>query len=142
MPVADNYFLHYLLAGRYPSGRASGLPPYLAADGVRADDLTIADGAVTDWLRAQPDGSVHGFALSNIVEWLPPSEVDPLWSEVVRTAAPGARLCYRNLLGWTTVPARWQDRIVERPESQAMFDRDRSTIQRRFVLCDVRAADA
>lgn len=137
MPVADNYFLHYLLDGRYPT---DGLPPYLADRSWTArGGLALADGTVTAWLRAQPDRSVHGFGLSNIIEWLPASEVDPLWTEIVRTAAPGARLCYRNLLGWTEVPARWRESVVERPESSTLFDRDRSTLQRRFVVCDVRS---
>ncbi|NUP08241.1 MAG: DUF3419 family protein [Polyangiaceae bacterium] len=142
MPITTNYFLHFMFAGRYPDGALGGLPPYLSSDGCaalasRRARLELADGTFTAYLQAQPSASIHGFSISNIAEWLPASAIDPLFSEIARTAAPGARLCFRNLLGWTDVPPAWRGTFVPRAESATMFDRDRSTIQRRFVVCDV-----
>ena len=141
LPVADNYFLHVALTGWYPPGGAR--PPYLTADGatslaVVAERLTLVDGSYTAFLRTQPDASVTGFALSNICEWLSAGDVEQLFAEIVRTAAPGARVCFRNFVGWTEVPARWRDVVVEDRQWGATLSRgDRSLVQRRFAICRV-----
>jgi S-adenosylmethionine-diacylglycerol 3-amino-3-carboxypropyl transferase len=145
MPVASNYFLHEMLAGRYPVGEPDGVPPYLGDRGTaivaaHRDRLTLVDGSMTDYLRTRPPGSVDAFALSNICEWMTPPEVDALFREVLRTAAPGARLVYRNFVGWTELPA-WCERIVpERELGERLTREDRSLMQRRVVACRLEAA--
>ena len=95
---------------------------------------------MTDYLRARAPRSVHVFALSNICEWMTPPDIDALFREVVRTAAPGARLVYRNFVGWTDLPA-WCERIVPDEELSVRLSReDRSLMQRRVVACRVEAA--
>ena len=145
LEVRDNYFLHHMLTGRYPLDVPGGLPPYLSEGGVAAagmsrERLTLVDGTFTDHLRTLPDGSVSGFALSNISEWLAPRDVDALFAEVVRTAVPNARLCFRNFVGWTEVPPRFQHLVREdRVRGDQMMKRDRSVVQRRFAICRVNA---
>ena len=89
---------------------------------------------------SRPACSVHGFALSNICEWMTQSQIDELFREVTRTAAPGARLVYRNFVGWTELPA-WCERVVPDEALSARLSReDRSVVQRRVVACRVEAA--
>ena len=134
LPVADNYFLHHLLTGRYPAGSR---PPYLT-DHVPTERLTLVDGAFTDYLRGRPDRTLAGFALSNICEWLTAEQVDELFAEIVRTARPGARLVFRNFVGWTEVPPRWREVVREdRTRGEALMRLDRSLCQRRFAICRV-----
>jgi S-adenosylmethionine-diacylglycerol 3-amino-3-carboxypropyl transferase len=143
LPVANNYFLHQMLTGRYPASVSGGVPPYLSARGADAlvtglSSLSIVDGTFTEYLRSCPDRSVTGFALSNICEWLSPEEIDELFAEITRVARPGARLCFRNFVGWTTVPPRWREVIVEDAEyGERLIARDRSLVQYRFVVCRV-----
>ena len=143
LPVATNYFLHHLLAGRYPAGEPDGVPPYLSADGAARlaaapAALKLVDGTVTDHLRRCDPESVDGFVLSNICEWLDAEAVDALFAEVARTARAGARVCFRNFVGWTEVPARWRPMVVEDREASAVLMRgERSLVQRRFVVCTV-----
>lgn len=145
VPVATNYFVHYMLTGSYPIGVAGGLSPYLESEGAAVvasalDRLTLVDGGYTSYLRTQPDASVDGFALSNILEWFTPEQIDELFGEVVRTAAPGARLVFRNFVGWTEVPERWRDAVVEdRAWGEALIKQDRSAVQRRIAVCRVRS---
>ncbi len=146
VPLANNYFVHQMLTGCYPRGVPGGLPPYL--DPVRARGLvraaarlSLVDGSFVDHLRRCPDASIDGFALSNICEWLDAEQIDELLAEVVRTAAPGARLVFRNFVGWTEVPLRWRPAIVEdRARGEALGLRDRSAVQRRFAVCHVEPA--
>jgi len=144
LPVRGNYFLHQMLTGHYPESEADdGRPPYLSAQGAAAagaavERLTLVDGGYVEWLHRCPDGSVDCFALSNICEWMLPDEVEELFGEVVRTAAPGARLCFRNFVGWTEVPARYASRVVEdHAASASLSRRDRSIVQPRIVVCRV-----
>ncbi len=144
LSVRDNYFLHHMLTGKYPAHESEGVPPYLTPEGVRQiadarDALTLVDGAVTEYLRSLPDGSVSGFALSNICEWLTPPQIEELFAEVVRTARPNSRLCFRNFVGWTEVPARWKGAVVEdRGLGEQLIARDRSVVQRRIAVCCVK----
>lgn len=100
--------------------------------------LTIVDGSFIEYLRGRPDRSMAGFSLSNICEWLTPDEIDELFGEIVRTARPGARLCFRNFLGWTEVPERWREAVREDvPLGERMISSDRSMMQRRIAICTV-----
>jgi S-adenosylmethionine-diacylglycerol 3-amino-3-carboxypropyl transferase len=143
LPVRDNYFLHHILTGRYPAIGPDGLPPYLAGRvPAPTGRLALVDGSFTDFLRRRPDGGpgegVAGFALSNICEWLTPDQIDELFGEIVRTARPGARLVFRNFVGWTEVPERWRGVVREdRALGEKLIRRDRSLCQRRIAVCDV-----
>jgi S-adenosylmethionine-diacylglycerol 3-amino-3-carboxypropyl transferase len=145
LPASSNYFLHQMLTGRYPTGEPDGVPPYLSTAGAMIvaashDRLHLVDGGMTEYLRSRPACSVHGFALSNICEWMTQSQIDELFREVTRTAAPGARLVYRNFVGWTELPA-WCERVVPDEALSARLSReDRSVVQRRVVACRVEAA--
>ena len=86
---------------------------------------------------------MNGFALSNICEWLSERAIDELFAEVARVARPGARLCFRNFVGWTEVPERWRHVMIEdRAASARLLRADRALLQRRFVLCHVRPEHA
>ncbi len=134
LPVCDNYFLHHMLTGRYPE---RSRPPYLTSS-VSTDRLTLVDGTFTDFLRGRPDRSLAGFALSNICEWLTAAQIDELFAEIARTARPGARVVFRNFVGWTEVPHKWQEVVREdRERGEELMRQDRSLCQRRFALCEV-----
>lgn len=143
VPIRDNYFFHQMFLGYYQTEFGGGAPPYLAASsGAPTTDLpqrlTLADGTFTDYLRGCADGSLAGFSLSNICEWLTATETDELFGEIVRTARPGARLCFRNFLGWTEVPQRWREAVREDVEfGETLIRRDRSMLQRRIAICTV-----
>jgi hypothetical protein len=71
---------------------------------------------------------------------LPADAIDALFGEIARTATPGAILCFRNFLGWTEVPARWRQIVIEdRVRGETLIRRDRSLLQRRFAPCIVQA---
>ena len=145
LPVRENYFLHQMLTGLYPAGANGGVPPYLTAAGTATvaagrDRLALVDGGMTDYLRTRADRSVDCFALSNIGEWMTDAEVGVLFREVLRTAAPGARLVYRNFLGWTELPAGCERIIEDRALGERLTGTDRSAMQRRLVACRIEVA--
>jgi S-adenosylmethionine-diacylglycerol 3-amino-3-carboxypropyl transferase len=142
VPVADNYFLHQMLTGRYPVEHPDGVPPYLGEAGARAvaagaARLTLVDGSVVAYLRTLADRSVNGIALSNVGEWMTPPEIGALFAEVERVAAPGARVVFRNFVGWTELPADCTRLVEDGAFGAALIWRDRSVVQPRVVVCRV-----
>jgi S-adenosylmethionine-diacylglycerol 3-amino-3-carboxypropyl transferase len=139
IPVATNYFLHHMLRGEYPVGIDGGLPPYLEpAPLMWTGNLELVDGGVAEFLATCDDDSVDGFALSNICEWLNDGQISELFSQVVRVAKPGARLCFRNFVGHTEVPAAFRSVVIEdRDAGRAAISRDRSCLQSRIAICRV-----
>lgn len=143
VPVAGNYFLHHVLTGSYPHDVPGGVPPYLREDAQATlrnvrERLELVDGSYLDYLKTCAEGSIDGFALSNICEWLNEAQIDELMREIVRTAVPGARMVFRNFVGWTEVPPRWRDVIVEDwARGESLIASDRSLMQRRLVACRI-----
>lgn len=143
IPVRSNYFLHYMLQGRYPVSHRDGVPPYLdpwLRTTLRAglNSLELVDGGYTDYLEFRDDSSVDSFALSNICEWLSAEQTLSLFREVIRVAKPGARVCFRNFVGHTEVPPQIRHVVVEdAPAGLAAIRRDRSCVQSRIAICRV-----
>lgn len=143
LPIRDNYFFHQMFLGYYMTDLGGSAPPYLAPPGGApiADlprRLTIVDGSFVEYLRGRADGSMAGFSLSNICEWLTAAEIDELFGEIARTARPGARLCFRNFLGWTEIPQRWREAVREDVAlGERLISGDRSMLQRRIAICTV-----
>jgi S-adenosylmethionine-diacylglycerol 3-amino-3-carboxypropyl transferase len=141
LPIGDNYFAQYIFGGHFtPQARPPYLDPANEARLAGAQQrLSLADASYLDYLRGQPDASIGGFALSNICEWLTAEQIDELFAQVVRTARPDARLVFRNFVGWTEVPRRWQQHVVEDvPLGEKLIALDRSLCQRRIAVCDIR----
>lgn len=141
LPVRDNYFLHYLHAGHYRD-HPSALPPYLVEKPDPSSRLTFVHGTVEEYLATQSHGSISGFALSNICEWLDDSGIDSMFEAMSRTANPeGAGLCFRNFLGHNEIPDRWRERFVaDAGRSAELFATDRSLVQRSFTVADIASA--
>ncbi len=144
IPVADNYFLHQMLTGFYPSDRDEGVPPYLGESGAdviasRQNRLLIVDGSITEHLGTLDDRSVNGFALSNVCEWMDQAGIDQLFAEVERVAAPGARIVFRNFVGWTELPPGVRRLEEDHEAGPVLLRGDRSVVQSRVVVCRTEA---
>jgi S-adenosylmethionine-diacylglycerol 3-amino-3-carboxypropyl transferase len=142
VPVRTNYFLHQMLAGTYPHDVPGGVPPYLERSRrefvrSRLDRLQLVDGGYAQYLATCDDNTVDAFALSNIGEWLDLEGIDLLFEQVVRVARPGARVCFRNFVGHTSIPERFRSAIIDSGAGEEAIKRDRSCLQSRIVICRV-----
>ena len=98
---------------------------------------------MVEYLRTQPSSSIQGFTLSNILEWLSEEQTEEFFSEIHRTAAPGAKLVFRNFVGWTEVPEKWKSRFVEdKALGERLMPSDRAIVQLRIAVCDIRKTPA
>lgn len=132
VPIKGNYFLHLYLRGKYKS--TEEVPSYLEKRNFqiiknRLDRIRIVTDDAKKWLAKLPDNSIDCFALSNICELMSLDDTLKMFNEVFRTARPGARISFRNLMIPREVPETLQDKIIlDRQISNQIFKNDRAFV--------------
>jgi S-adenosylmethionine-diacylglycerol 3-amino-3-carboxypropyl transferase len=138
LPLKDNYFLSYILFGRYYDEQH--LPAYLRRENFRIirdrlDRIEIVTDGAAGLLAGLEDSSVAKFNFSNIFEWMPRPAFEALLRETVRVARDGAVLVYRNLLVPRERPASLEPWIRPRPDlALPLGETDLSFIYDRYVV--------
>jgi S-adenosylmethionine-diacylglycerol 3-amino-3-carboxypropyl transferase len=144
-PLNENYFAWQAFGRGYAEDAEAGpLPPYLSRanfDAVRdrIDRLTVVNASFTDLLAAKADASVDRFILLDAQDWMNDGQLNDLWREITRTAAPRARVIFRTAAEPTLLPGRVDEAILSRWDyrdeaSRALHARDRSAIYGGFHL--------
>ncbi|MFX5714166.1 DUF3419 family protein, partial [Acinetobacter baumannii] len=82
-------------------GPDAPLPPYLEARNwdvvrARADRVDIRHTNYADYLDSMPAQSLDRFILLDAQDWMTDEQLTRIWSEITRTAKPGARVLYRT----------------------------------------------
>ena len=143
-PIGENYFAWQGFGRRYDTASDAALPPYLQRrhfDVVRAraDRVGYHQQSMTAFLAGQPAASVDGFVLLDAQDWMGDDDLADLWTEIGRTAAPGARVIFRTAADERLLPGRLPPRLLapwqtNEAECRAWCDRDRSSIYGAFHL--------
>ncbi len=110
-PLRDNYFAWQAFARRYPHPEEGHLPTYLRAEHYRAikqnaDRVTVHHETFTALLERKPANSVDRFVLLDAQDWMTDLQLNALWSEINRTAAPGARVIFRTAAEKSVIEGR------------------------------------
>jgi S-adenosylmethionine-diacylglycerol 3-amino-3-carboxypropyl transferase len=134
-PARTNPYLWQLFAGRYPPAPDS-LPPYLRPEnlpsvrrGLERAEFHHVD--ATGFLESIPPGSIHFFALSNILDGSTPLSAHRLLQAAAQAAAPGAVLSVRF---FTTPPDGWESWLPKRLIVDSELS-DQAEGQDRSVFC-------
>jgi S-adenosylmethionine-diacylglycerol 3-amino-3-carboxypropyl transferase len=143
-PLKANYFAWQAFARRYPQPGEAALPPYLEARHfetlrAHADRVTVHQANFTDLLARKPAASVDRYVLLDAQDWMSDAQLDALWTEITRTAAPGARVIFRTAAMPTLLPGRVSAGTLAQwhYDAEASADytaRDRSAIYGGFHL--------
>lgn len=142
LPAKTNYFLSLYLLGKYQD--EINMPEYLKEvhfatirNNIEHIHPITADSKY--WLAGQPDNFFDAFALSNICELMDDKDTLKLFSEVVRTAKPGAKVIFRNLMIPREVPESLQSIIVKNEVlSKELQQADRSFVYGKVAAYEVR----
>jgi S-adenosylmethionine-diacylglycerol 3-amino-3-carboxypropyl transferase len=132
LPIAGNYFLSLYFLGKYTDRQQT--PAYLSPEHFESIKAHInrAHAITADskyWLEQQPDNFFDALALSNICELMDEADTHKLFQEVLRTAKPGARLIFRNLMIPREVPECFRAAIIkDEALSQELQFADRSFV--------------
>lgn len=146
-PVAENYFAWQAFARRYAPESTGAVPPYLKRENfsalqARANRVEVLNKSFTEFLRAEPDESADRYVLLDAQDWMTDEQLNDLWTEITRTARPGARVIFRTAAEPTLLPGRVSDEILARwryrEADSARFTReDRSSIYGGFHLYEL-----
>ncbi len=96
-------------------------------------------GSLTAFLREAPAQSVDGYVLLDAQDWMNDADLTALWTEILRTGRPGARVIFRTAADERLLPGRVPQPILDAfhydPEvCRALVDNDRSSIYGAFHL--------
>ena len=136
--VHDNYFAQQAFGRSYAQGADASLPPYLQEahyDDVvaRIGRLEILHANFTEHLSTCPPRSRDRYLLLDAQDWMTDAQLTDLWTQITRTARPGARVVFRTAAAPTLLPGRVPSSILEQWDYRAaqsldFTQRDRSSI--------------
>jgi len=143
-PLQDNYFAWQAFGRGYDRIDRVAVPRYLQERHyqslrARVDRVEFKQASVTQELQTRADHSMDRYILLDAQDWMTPEQLTELWSEILRTARPGARVIFRTAGVDSILPGRVPDAILDRfhydpVESKALGDQDRSSIYGGFHL--------
>ena len=147
-PVADNYFAWQAFARHYDVENKRALPLYLQEAHYelirsRADRVRVELASITEFLRKEPDRSLSGYVLLDAQDWMDDDKLRDLWTEITRTARPGARVVFRTAAEDSVVTGRLPPEILDRwaydrAECARLVERDRSSVYGGFHVYTLR----
>jgi len=142
--MSDNYFAWQAFGRRYSADKSGPLPPYLkrrhfSEINRRADRVSVHNRSFTDHLAREPDESMNAYVLLDAQDWMTDAQLNALWAQITRTAAPGARVIFRTAGVPTILPGRVADDLLDKwdydiERSIECGDLDRSSIYGGFHL--------
>ncbi len=143
-PVAENWFAWQAFARCYPGPDEGRLPTYLARENynairTNAGRVTVHHASFTELLAGKPAASVDRFVLLDAQDWMNDRQLNALWSEITRTAAPGARVIFRTAAERSVLDGRLSPALLDQwhylaERSRELGARDRSAIYGGFHI--------
>ena len=137
-PLRDNYFAWQAFVRRYPDKQEGCLPTYLLPENYLAirdnvDRVAVHHASFTELLAQKPVASVDRYVLLDAQDWMTDEQLNDLWREIGRTAAPGARVIFRTAGEASILEGRLHGAILRRwaylrERSQELTLQDRSAI--------------
>ncbi len=142
--IHSNYFAWQAFGRRYASGPDASLPPYLQKSNfealrARAGRVSFAQRSFTETLRDSPAASFDCYVLLDAQDWMNDADLTDLWTQITRTARPGARVIFRTAADERLLPGRVPSDVLDAWEHDALRSRelgrrDRSSIYGAFHL--------
>ena len=134
----DNYFAWQALSRGYEPTPEASFPPYLLEANYtqvqeRSSKVDVVQANLTEWLARQEAQSQHRFILLDAQDWMTDTQLNALWSQICRTAAPGARVLFRTADEPSLLPGRLANSLLEmwdyrEERSRELTAMDRSSI--------------
>lgn len=140
IPVKTNYFLSAYFLGKYKS--EDEIPLYLKPENYEhikrnISKVQIITADTKYWLETMPGASIDGFCLSNICELMSEDDTRKLFTEVIRTAKPCAKICFRNLMIPREVPGNLPAIKKDEILSNSLLDNDRSFVYSKVAAYNI-----
>jgi S-adenosylmethionine-diacylglycerol 3-amino-3-carboxypropyl transferase len=141
IPVSENFYLEYILMGKY--SRLNVAPPYLQEANFevikqRLPRLRIVRSDLKTYLASLSQGAFSKFYVSDIFEYMGGDEVESTLAEITRVSRQAARLAFWSLFIPRPVPPPLRSRLRPRiPESAASLNGARTFFYGGFSLWEI-----
>jgi len=145
VPVRDNYFLEYMLTGRY--GRDASLPPYLRPENYdrlkeNIGRMRLVRSTLDEYLQSLPPDSISKFCLSDIYEYMSDEEMESSLKLISRVSRPGARMAFWTLFIPRRIPAALDGQFADWSLSyERLFSQSRAFFYGSFCLWSRRSSN-
>ncbi|WP_336958350.1 DUF3419 family protein [Sphingobium aquiterrae] len=136
--IRGNYFAWQAFGRGYGEAPLASLPPYLQAENHaavadRVNRVSVLHRNFTEHLRSAAPGAFDRYVLLDAQDWMNDAQLNDLWTQITRTARPGARVVFRTAAAPSLLPGRVEERLLNawRYEAEPSTDytrRDRSAI--------------
>ncbi len=148
--LKQNYFARQAFGRGYEPGPDASLPPYLErrhfeAVRERAGRVSYHQNAITAHLEDAAAESCDAYVLLDAQDWMNDADLTALWTQITRTARPGARVIFRTAADERLLPGRIPLSILDQwtyqeERSRELGARDRSSIYGAFHLYTLKAS--
>lgn len=142
--LADNYFSWAAFHRGFAADGNGPVPPYLEARHfkeikAKVDRVSVELVSFTEFLTRQPAASLDRYVLLDAQDWMCARDMGHLWSEITRTARPGARVIFRTAGEQSILPGCVPSSILNQwryaeARSRELSREDRSAIYGGFHL--------
>jgi S-adenosylmethionine-diacylglycerol 3-amino-3-carboxypropyl transferase len=142
--LKSNYFAWQAFGRRYAKGPDASLPPYLLRENfesvrARIDRIDYRQGSITTLLGDSLAQSFDCYVLLDAQDWMNDSDLNALWTQITRTAKPGARVIFRTAADERLLPGRVSPDVLkawtyDEERSRMLGAQDRSSIYGAFHL--------
>ncbi len=110
-PLQENYFAWQAFARRYPDAHEGALPDYLKTEyypAIRENTARVAvhHATFTELLATKPASSLDRYVLLDAQDWMSDTQINELWAQISRTAAPDARVIFRTAAEKSVIEGR------------------------------------
>lgn len=149
-PAGENYFLWRAARLPYTADGSTPLPLYLQREHfntikANAGRASVTHESLTRYLERQPERALTAFVLLDAQDWMDDAQLNALWTQITRTAVPGARVIFRTAGVETILPGRVAPDILDRwdylaERSNALYERERAAVYGGVHLYELRDA--
>jgi S-adenosylmethionine-diacylglycerol 3-amino-3-carboxypropyl transferase len=139
IPTDQNPFLHYIATGNF----GSALPRYLRRENFTRireglDRLTVHHGPIEQAAQQRSAGGYDGLNLSDVFEYVNEESSSTVYSGLVESCRPGARIAYWNTLVPRSCPQELTTRVKPLNElSQELHAEDKAFFYCHFQVDEV-----
>jgi S-adenosylmethionine-diacylglycerol 3-amino-3-carboxypropyl transferase len=145
--MANNYFARQAFGRAY--GPDGALPPYLESASfdalkTRTDRVEVLNRSVTEFMQGCGAAALDRYVLLDAQDWMTDVQLTELWTEITRTAAPGARVIFRTAGPDSPLERKVPEDVMGHwtylgDESLLFHDKDRSSIYGGFHIYELKA---
>ncbi len=148
--LKENCFAWQAFGRTYSARQESSLPFYLQSANHRAirdhaGRARVHHASFTEVLAQKPAASVDRYVLLDAQDWMTPTQLNELWAEISRTAAPGAIVIFRTAAEKSILDGRLSPTLLaqwnyRQERSTELGRKDRSAIYGGFHIYEKKEA--